>query len=162
VRTCQCALGRTSYAGVVLVGRWPSALRWRQPEEVVSTDETASAACTPDLHLFGFNGWFSSFVGEGLSAAALALKPLLQLSSRPRRRSLLLLLERLPASHPEFVIPQAFRCGGCSCLREWNRSPVCKGIYWVFAGAKCNRFKYLDICRRSGEPPRVLSTPKSM
>ena len=52
------------------------------------------------------NGWFSSFVGEGLSAAAFALRPSLQLSSRPRRRSLSLLLEWLPANHLEFVVPQ--------------------------------------------------------
>jgi hypothetical protein len=147
---------------VALVSRWPSALRWWQPEEVVSADETASAACTPDLRLFGLNGWFSSFVGEGFSAAAFALKPLLQLSSRPRRRSLSLLLERLPVSRLEFVIPQAPLYGGCSYPRERNRSPVCKEIYRVFAGAKCNRFKYLDICRRSGEPPRVLPTSKSV
>jgi hypothetical protein len=133
VRICRCALGRTPYVGAVLVGRWPSSLRWWQPEEVVSADETASATCTPDLRLFGFNGWFSSFMGEGLSAAAFALKPLLQLSSRLRQRSLSLLLERLPTSHPEFVIPQALRCGGCSYLWEWNRSPTCRGIYWVFA-----------------------------
>jgi hypothetical protein len=95
VRTCRCALGQTPYAGGVLVGRWPLALRWWQPE-----------------------------------------------------------------SHLEFVVPQALWCGGCSYPRERNRSPVCKGIYWVFAGAKCNRFKYLDICRRSGEPPRVLPTSK--
>jgi hypothetical protein len=89
------------------VSRWPSALRWWQPEEVVSADETASTAYTLDLRLFGLNGWFSSFVGEGFSAVAFALKPLLQPSSRPRRRSLSLLLERLPVSRLEFVIPWA-------------------------------------------------------
>jgi hypothetical protein len=33
VRTCRCALGRPSFAGVVLVGRWPlsSVLRWWFP-----------------------------------------------------------------------------------------------------------------------------------
>jgi hypothetical protein len=66
------------------------------------------------------------------------------------------------ASHLEFVIPRASWCGGCSYPREWNRCPVCKGIYWVFAGAKCNRLKDLDICCRSGEPPRVLPTSKSV
>jgi hypothetical protein len=38
-----------------------------------------------------------------------------------------LLVQWSPASHLEFVIPQAFRCGGCSFLREWTRSPVCNG-----------------------------------
>jgi hypothetical protein len=135
VRICRCALGRTPYAGAVLVGRWslPSVPRRRQPEEVVSADETTSATSTLDLRLFGFNGWFLSFVGEDLSAAAFALRPSPQLSCRPRRRSLSPLLERSSASHPEFVIPQALRCGGCSYPREWNRSPTCRGIYWVFA-----------------------------
>jgi hypothetical protein len=115
---------RTLYAGAALVSRWPSVLRWWQPEEVVFADETASAARTPDLRLFGLNGWFSSFVGEGFSAAAFALKPLLQLSCRPRRRSLSLLLGRLPVSCLEFVIPRAPWYGGCSYPREQNRSSV--------------------------------------
>jgi hypothetical protein len=54
----------------------------------------------------------------------------------------------LPASHLEFVIPLAPRCGGCSYLREWNQSPVCKEIYRVFAGAKCNCFKYSFVVGR--------------
>jgi hypothetical protein len=62
VRTCRCALGRPPLAVSVLVGRWPlsSVLRWWQPEEVASADETVSATCAPGLRLFGFNGWFSS------------------------------------------------------------------------------------------------------
>jgi hypothetical protein len=44
-------------------------------------------------------------VGEGLFTAAFALRSSLLLLSRPRRRSLSLLLEQPPASHPEFVIP---------------------------------------------------------
>jgi hypothetical protein len=99
-------------------------------------------------------------VGEGLFTTASVLRSSLLLFRRPRWRSLSLLLQRSPASRLEFVVPQALWCGGCSYPRERNRSPVCKGIYWVFAGAKCNRFKYLDICRRSGEPPRVLPTSK--
>jgi hypothetical protein len=57
-------------------------------EVVASADETVSATCAPDIRLFGFNGWFSSLVGEGLFAVAFALKQSLQLSSRPRWRSL--------------------------------------------------------------------------
>jgi hypothetical protein len=37
-------------------------------EAVASADETISATCATDLWLFGFNGWFSSLVGEGLFA----------------------------------------------------------------------------------------------
>jgi hypothetical protein len=42
-----------------------------------------------------------------------------------------LLLQRSPASHPEFIVPQALRCGGCSYPREWNRSSVCNGTLSV-------------------------------
>ena len=68
----------------------------------------------------------SGDVGEGLLTAAFALRPSLQLSCRPRRRSLSL-LQWSAASHLEFVIPQALWSGGCSYPREWNRSPVCNG-----------------------------------
>jgi hypothetical protein len=65
-------------------------------------------------------------VGEGPPATAFALRPLLQLSCRPRRRSLSL-LQWSAMSLLEFVVPQALRCGGCSYPREWNRSSVCNG-----------------------------------
>jgi hypothetical protein len=65
-------------------------------------------------------------VGEGPPAAAFVLRQSLQLSCHPRRR-LLTLLQWSAASHPEFVVPQALRCGGCSYPREWNRSSVCNG-----------------------------------
>jgi hypothetical protein len=51
-------------------------------------------------------------VGEGLIAAASALRSSLLLFGRPKRRSLLLLLEWAAASHLEVVVPQALRCGG--------------------------------------------------
>jgi hypothetical protein len=38
-----------------------------------------------------------------------------------------LLVQRSPANHPEFVVPQALWCGGCSYPREWNQSFVCNG-----------------------------------
>jgi hypothetical protein len=85
--------------------------------EGFSADDTVNATCTPGLQLFGFNGWFSSparDVNEGLPAVTFALGP------SP-------LLQRLQASHPEFVVPQALRCGGCSYPREWNRSSICNG-----------------------------------
>jgi hypothetical protein len=66
-------------------------------------------------------------VGEGLPTAASALRSSLLLFSHLRRRSLSLLLQRLPASHPEFVVTQVLLCGGCSYPREWNRSFVCNG-----------------------------------
>jgi hypothetical protein len=85
--------------------------------EGFSADDTVKATYAPGLQLFAFNGWFSSparDVNEGLPAVTFALGPSL-------------LLQRLLASHPEFVVPQAPRCGGCSYPREWNRSSVCNG-----------------------------------
>jgi hypothetical protein len=70
-------------------------------------------------------------VGEGLPTAAFALRSSLLLFSRLRRRSLSLLLQRSPASHPEFFFPRVLRCGGCSYTREWNRSSVCNGTLSV-------------------------------
>jgi hypothetical protein len=70
-----------------------------------------------------------------------------------------LLVQWSPASHLEFIVPQALWCGGCSFLREWTRSPVCNG---TCLRARCNYFKYLDIYRRSGELPRALLASKSM
>jgi hypothetical protein len=69
----------------------------------------------------------SGDVGEGLVAAASALRSSLQLFSRPERRLLSLLLQWSTTSQLEFVVPQALRCGGCSYPREWNRSSVCNG-----------------------------------
>jgi hypothetical protein len=72
-------------------------------------------------------------VGEGLFTAASVLRSSLLLFSHPRWRSLSLLLQRSRASRLEFVIPWAPWCGGCSYPRDWNRSPIFMGIYWVFA-----------------------------
>jgi hypothetical protein len=98
--------------------------------EGFSADETVGATCALGLWLFGFGGLSSPLVwgvGEGLPTAAFALRSSPLLLSRPRRRSLSLLLQWWPASHPEFVVPQALRCGGCSYPREWNWSSVCNG-----------------------------------
>jgi hypothetical protein len=98
--------------------------------EGFSADETVDATCgrTPgSLALMACPRPPCGDMGEGLLTAAFALRSSLLLFSRPRWRSLSLLMERSPASHPEFVIPQALWCRGCSYPREWNRSPVCNG-----------------------------------
>jgi hypothetical protein len=51
-------------------------------------------------------------VGEGLIAAASALRSSLLLFGRPERRSLSLLPEWAAVSHLGFVVPQALQCGG--------------------------------------------------
>ena len=140
--------------GAALVDRRtsPSVLTWWQPEKA-SPPSGLSAPPTVRppalLALMSGSRPLSGDANESLPAVAYALGPSL-------------LLQRSPASHPELVVPQALRCGGCSYPRERNRSPICKEIYRVFVGAKCNRLKYLDICRRSREPLRVLPTSKSV
>jgi len=85
--------------------------------EGFSADETVSATRGPtsgSLALMSGSRPSSGDANESLPAVASALGPSL-------------LLQRSPASHPEFVVPQALRCGGCSYPREWNRSSVCNG-----------------------------------
>jgi hypothetical protein len=99
-------------------------------EEGFSADETVSATRGPtsgSLALIACPRPSSGDAGEGLVAAASALRSSLLLFSRPERRSLSLLMEWAAASQLEFGIPQAPRCGGCSYPREWNRSSVCNG-----------------------------------
>jgi hypothetical protein len=95
-----------------------------------SDDEIVGAACgrtSGSLALIACPRPSSGDVGEDLASAASALRSLLLLFSRPKRRSLSLLLQWSPVSHLEFVVPQALRCGGCSYPREWNRSSICNG-----------------------------------
>jgi hypothetical protein len=87
-RTCRCALGQPTPTGAVLADRSmpPSVLRWWRSEKVSLPTRSLTPPAPPDLRPPGMNGWFSSFVGESLSAAASARRPLPQLSCRPRRR----------------------------------------------------------------------------
>jgi hypothetical protein len=97
--------------------------------EGFSADETASATRGPtfgSLALIACPRPSSEDVGEGLVTAASALRSSLLLFSRLEWRSLSL-LQWSAASHLEFVVPQALRCGGCSYPREWNRSSICNG-----------------------------------
>ena len=78
-------------------------------------DETVSATHGPtsgSLALIACPRPSSGDAGEGLVAAASALRSLLLLFSRLERRSLSLLTEWAAASHLEIVVPQALRCGG--------------------------------------------------
>jgi hypothetical protein len=84
-------------------------------------NETVSATCrltSGSLALISGSRPLSGDANESLPAVASALGPSL-------------LLRRSPASHPELVVPQALRCGGCSYPREWNWSSVCNGILSV-------------------------------
>ena len=89
------------------------------------------ATCAPGLRLFGFNGWFSSPArGRERGPSSGSVRPgAIAAAVLPSETEVVatLLVQRSPASHPEFVVPQALRCGGCSYPREWNRSSVCNG-----------------------------------
>jgi hypothetical protein len=85
--------------------------------ESFSAVETVSATCEPtsgSLALISGSRPLSGDANESLPVAASVLGPWL-------------LLWRSLASHPESVVPQALRCGGCSYPRGWNRSSVCNG-----------------------------------
>jgi hypothetical protein len=99
--------------------------------EGFSADETVSATCASGLRLFGFNGWFSSPVrGRERGPFSSSVCPeAVAASVLPPETEVVatLLVQRSPASYPEFVIPQALWCGGCSYPWEWNRSSICNG-----------------------------------
>jgi hypothetical protein len=98
--------------------------------EGFSADETVGTTCgrtSGSLALMACLRPLSGDVGEGLLTAAFTLRSSLLLFSRPRQRSLSLLVQWSPASHLEFVVPQALWCGGCSYPREWNRSSIYNG-----------------------------------
>jgi hypothetical protein len=108
-------------SGDLLVGGWLPVV----DAEVVaagegfSADETVGATrglTSGSLALIACPRSSSGDAGEGLVAAASALRSSLLLFSRLKRRSLSLLMERSAASHLEFVVPQ-----------EWNRSSICNG-----------------------------------
>jgi hypothetical protein len=76
--------------------------------EGFSTDETVGATrglTSVSLALIACPRPSSEDVGEGLIAAASALRSSLLLFSHPERRSLSLLLQWSAASHLEFVVP---------------------------------------------------------
>ena len=80
----------------------------------VGTVSTTCGSTSGSLALMSGSRPLSGDANESLPAAASILVPSL-------------LLQRLLASRPEFVAPQALRCGGCSYPRGRNRSSVCNG-----------------------------------
>jgi hypothetical protein len=141
----RCLPVREDLSGDLPVQAGATAIRWRSASAQVaavvgadvvvarggfSADETVSVTrgqTSGSLALIACPCPSSGDVDEGLSTAASALRSSLLLFSRPKRRSLSLLVQWSPASHLEFVVPQALWCGGCSYPREWNRSSVCNG-----------------------------------
>jgi hypothetical protein len=100
-------------------------------EAVVSADDTVSATCAPGLRLFGFSGWFSSPMRgreRGPFSSSVCPEAIAADVLPPETEVVaVLLVQRSPASHLEFVVPQALWCGGCSYPREWNQSLICNG-----------------------------------
>jgi hypothetical protein len=79
--------------------------------EGFSADDTVSATCAPGLRLFGFNGWFSSPArGRERGPSSGSVRPgdivVVVLPSETEVVAALL-VQQSPASHPEFVVPQA-------------------------------------------------------
>jgi hypothetical protein len=119
VRTCRCAFGATGARWCGVGGQVDATVGAEvvAAGESFSADETVSATRGPtsgSLALISGSRPSSGDTNKSLPVVASALGPSL-------------LLQRSPTSHSEFVVPQALRCGGCSYLREWNRSSVCNG-----------------------------------
>jgi hypothetical protein len=96
---------------VVAIGEAASA------EAVASADETIRATCAPDVRLFVFNGWCSSPVRgreRGPFSGSVCPEAIVAAVLPPETEVVaVLLVQRSPASHLEFVIPQALWCRGC-------------------------------------------------
>jgi hypothetical protein len=79
--------------------------------EGFSADETVSATYAPGLRLFGFNGWFSSPVRgreRGPFSSSVCPEAVAVAVLTPETEVVAaLLVQRSPASYPEFVIPPA-------------------------------------------------------
>jgi hypothetical protein len=77
--------------------------------EGFSADDTVSATCAPGLRLFGFNGWFSSPAkGRDRGPSNGSIRPgAIAVVVLPSETEVVvaLLVQRSPASHPEFVVP---------------------------------------------------------
>jgi hypothetical protein len=125
-------LVREDPSGDLPVGRWllSSVLRWwrlKKSSSPTGSPPPSSLRASGSLALIACPHPSSGDVGEGIVAAASALRPSQPQFGHLERRSLSLLLERAAVSHLEPVAPQALRCGGCSFPRGRNRSPVCNG-----------------------------------
>jgi hypothetical protein len=112
--------GRPALAGAVLVDAAVGADVVAAGESF-SADKPVNATRGPtsgSLALMSSPRPLSGDANESLPAAASVLGPSL-------------LLQRSPASHQEFVVPQALRCGGCSYPRGRNQSSDCNGTLSV-------------------------------
>jgi hypothetical protein len=119
VRTCRCAFGAAGARWCGVGGQVDVTVDAEvvAAGESFSADETISVTRGPtsgSLALMSGSRPSSGDANKSLPAVASVLGPSL-------------LLQRSLASRPEFVVPQALRCGGCSSPREWNRSSVCNG-----------------------------------
>jgi hypothetical protein len=112
-----------------------AAVRWCSVDGQVAA--VVGATCAPGPRLFGFNGWFSPPVRgreRGPSSGSVCPRAIaVVVLPSETEVAAALLVQQSPSRHPEFVIPQALWCGGCSYPREWNRSSVCNGTLSVCA-----------------------------
>jgi hypothetical protein len=137
VGICRCRLGRPPFVGVAPARRWPlsSVLRRWSPEVVFPPTGSSAPPADRDLRLFGFDSLSSPPEwGRGRGPCHSNVYPeVIAAAILPSETKVVaaLLVQRSLASHPEFVVPHAFRCGGCSYRREWNRSSVCNGTLSV-------------------------------
>jgi hypothetical protein len=126
-------LVREDPSGDLPVGRWlpSSALRWwrlKKSSSPTGSPPPSALRASGSLALIACPRPSSRDVGEGIVAAASALRPSPLQFGHLGRRSLSMLLERAAVSHLEPCRPAGPPMwGGCSYPRGRNRSSVCNG-----------------------------------
>jgi hypothetical protein len=100
-------------------------------EEVLVTNEVAAAICAPGLRLFGFDSLSSPLEwGHGRGPCHNSVCPeVIAAAVWPPGAEVVVAAAGAGGGEPPGVLPprRPSNVGGCSYLREWNRSSVCNG-----------------------------------
>jgi hypothetical protein len=100
-------------------------------EEVLVTDEIAAAIHAPGLRLFGFDGLSSPLkwgCGRGPYCSSVCPE-VIAAAVWPPRAEVVVAAAGVGGGEPPEILSsrRPSNVGGCSYLREWNRSSVCNG-----------------------------------
>jgi hypothetical protein len=100
-------------------------------EEVLVTDEIAATICAPGLRLFGFDSLSSPLEwGRGRGARHSSVRPgVIAAAVWPLGAEVVVAVAGAGGGKPPRASSsrRPSNVGGCSYLREWNRSSVCNG-----------------------------------
>jgi hypothetical protein len=110
-------------------------------EEVLVTDEIAAAICAPGLRLFGFDSLSSPLEwGRGRGPCRSSVYPeVIAAVVWPPGAEVVVAAAGAGGDEPPRVLSprRPSNVGGCSYLREWNRSSICNGTLSVGVCSLC-------------------------